>query len=122
MFRSGAVAGSPAAAAETIVCTVTVTGDWAVATGVYLFGYCTLTVGTSGVSVLTRLRQTDTSGTVVKASGATTATAGNLIDRSIMGVDTNPTLGRQVYVMTLTIGSGAAASTVSAAELVAIVV
>lgn len=121
-FRSGTVTGSPAAAAETIVCTVTCTGDWAVTTGVILIGWCTLTTGTNGVSITTKLRQTDTSGTTIKTSGATLTAAGNLVDRTILGVDTAPTAGRQVYVMTLTIGSGSAASTVSAAELVAIVV
>lgn len=122
LFRSGTVAGSPGAAAETTVCSVTVSGDLSSALGVILVGYMTFTVGTSGTATTVKIRQTDTSGTVVKTSGATTAAAGNLVDRLIVGTDVGQVAARQVYVLTLTVTAGAAASTVSAAELVAIVV
>lgn len=119
--RSATVVGSPAAAAETAICSVTIPDDVAIALGVLLLGYAAFTVGTNGVSGTLRLRQTDTSGTVVTSSGAVTETAANLDARSIVGFDTAATVGG-VYVMTLTVASGSAASTVSAARLVALVV
>lgn len=120
-FYSQAVAGSPALAAETIICTLTATGDLAVVKGVCLEGWFSFTVGTSGVSATVKLRQTNTSGTTIATTGALTVTAGNLYSFGIQGIDTAPVLPSQVYVMTLTVGSGAAASTVSAAVLTAMV-
>ena len=122
VVRSGTVAASPSAAAETTICTLTVGPNLAVGLGVLLVGYAAFTVGTSGVSVNLKLRQTDTSGTTVKATGAVTFTAGNLGALTVVGLDTGPVLPNQVYVLTMTVASGAAASTVSAAELVALVV
>ena len=119
--RSATVAASPAAAAETTICTVTIPDDVALALGVLLIGYAAFTVGTNGVSATLRLRQTDTSGTVVTSSGAVTETAANLDARSIVGLDTAAAVG-QVYVLTLTVASGSAASTVSAARLVALAI
>lgn len=122
VIRSGTVAASPAAATETTICTLTVNRDLQMGLGIVLYGFAAFTVGTSGTAVQLRIRQTDTSGTVVKASGATTRTAANLGSMSILGVDTAPVLPNQVYVLTMTVTSGSAASTVSAAELVAVVV
>lgn len=122
VFQSATVTGSPAAAAETIVCTLPAIPDLAFGLGVILIGWCTLTVGASGTAITTKLRRTNASGQTIATSGATTATAGNLVDRSISAIDTGPTLPGQVYVMTLTVTAGAAASTVSAATLVAVVV
>lgn len=121
IFRTSTVVGSPAAASETIIATVTIDSDLAVGAGVLLMGFCTLTVGTSGTAITTKIRRTDTSGATVVTSGATTAAAGNLVDRSIVGFDTGP-VGSQVYVMTLTITAGAAASTVTAVQFAALVV
>ncbi len=119
--RSGTVAGSPAAAAETIIASLTIAGDLAVSRGIFLFGYAAYTVGTSGTAVQFRLRQTDLAGTVVKASGALTRTAANLYADTILGLDTAPVMPGQVYVLTMIVTAGAAASTVSAVELIAIV-
>lgn len=122
VFRSTTVAGSPAAAAETTVCTLTCTGDIAVIAGIVLIGWYSVTAGTNGVSLVTKLRRTDTSGATVATSGAITAVAASLYTQSIVGFDTGPTMPGQVYVMTLTVASASAASTVSAAGLVALVV
>jgi hypothetical protein len=44
------------------------------------------------------------------------------VNESVQAIDTAPVLPGQVYVLTLTIGSGAATSTVSAANGIVIVV
>ncbi len=122
VVRTGTVVASPAAAAETIIASLTVVPDLVVGLGVVLHGYAAYTVGTSGTAVTLRIRRTDVAGTIVKASGAMTRTAANLAADSIVAVDTGPTLPNQVYVLTMQVTAGAAASTVSAVELVAIVV
>ena len=113
------VTGSPAAAAETIVATLTIPSfnEIAVVTGIRLRGWLAFTVGTNGVSARVRLKQTDASGTTVADTGLTTVTAANLLEMSINGTDLAPGIGK--YVMTLIIGSGSAASTVSAVSLAA---
>jgi hypothetical protein len=123
IVQSNAVAASPAAATETTICTLTIRGDIAQATGVILLGFAAFTVGTSGTACNLKIRQTNTSGTTVGATGATTGgiAATNLVDMNVAGFDA-ASVGAQVYVLTLTVTNGAAASTVSAAQLVAIVV
>jgi hypothetical protein len=121
--RSVAVAASPAAAAETTVCSLTLSGDIAVVAGTALFGYVALTVGTNGTDVTVKLRRTDTSGTTVVSSGIINApAAGDLLAYSIQGFDTGTVMPSQVYVLTVTVANGSAPSTVSAASLIAIVV
>ena len=122
IFSSTAITGSPAAASETIVCTLTIGENVSLQKAVYLFGSVAFTVGTNGVSANLKIRQTDTSGTTLWASGATTVTAANLWEMQGLAVDTAAALPGQVYVITLTIGSGSAASTVSAACLIGLVV
>lgn len=118
---SAAVVASPAAAAETIVATVTIPDDVALALGVLVLGYAAFTVGANGVSANLRIRQTDASGTIVKASGAMSETAANLDARSIVGLDAAAGVG-QKYVLTLTVGSASAGSAVSAVALVALAI
>jgi hypothetical protein len=121
--RSTTVAASPAAAAETTVCSVTLTGDIAVVAGTALIAYVALTVGTNGTDVTVKLRRTDTSGTTVVSSGVLNApTAADLVSYSISGFDTGTVMPGQVYVLTVTVANGSAPSTVSAASIVAIVV
>ena len=122
VFKSEVVAASPAAAVETTICSVVVQGDLSTALGIVLIGWATYTVGTNGTGVTFKIRQTDTSGTTVTASGATTAAATNLQDKTIMGVDDGQVAARQVYVLTMTVTAGSAASTVTAATLLAIAV
>lgn len=119
---STTVVASPAAASETTICSVTIDANVATPLGILLLGWCAYTVGGSGVSVTLKLRRTDTSGTTVATTGATTAVAGNLRHGDVIGFDTGPTLPGQVYVLTMTVGSGAAESTVSAVALAALVV
>jgi hypothetical protein len=119
---STTVVGSPALAAETIIAQLTLQGDVSVQRSVILRGWAAFTVGTSGTAVQLRIRQTNVAGTVKGDSGALTGgvTAGNLLVESVAGVDTAPANTGQVYVLTLQVTAGAAASTVSAVEFDAI--
>jgi len=109
-YYTETVVASPSAATETIIATLTIDQDIALVEAVRLAGYAAFTVGTSGVSANLRIRRTDVSGTIVKASGAVTVVAGNLYAPAIVGMDEGLTVLNQVYVLTLTIGSGAAAA------------
>ena len=78
---------------------------------------------TSGVSALLRIKQTSTGGAVINVgTGLSTVVAANLVETGCQGLDAAPVLPGQVYVLCLTIGSGAAVSTVSAVQLIAIAV
>lgn len=116
--ESHAVTGSPALAAITAVCTLTFPGfaNVSVVSGVQLEGFVAFTVGTSGVSAKLDIRQTGTAGAVIATTGACTVVATNLVTLSVQGIDTAP-LTAGVWILALTIGSGAAASTVSGTQL-----
>lgn len=122
--QSKTVVASPAAAAETIICQTPALGDVAKNVGVILFGWCAFTVGTSGANVNLRVRQTNVGGAVIDTTGNMTGgiAAGNLVSFDIQTFDASPVLPGQVYVLTLQVGSAAAASTVSACNLFAILV
>lgn len=122
IVASTTVVGSPALAAETTVATVSIPSNVTLGLGVLLFGFVAFTVGTSGVSATVQIRRTNTGGTAIVTSGATTVVAANLIARDVLGLDTGPTLPGQVYVLDLTIGSGGAVSTVSSVALIAFAV
>lgn len=122
IFQTATVAASPAAGAITTIASLTIDGDVQVTEGILIFGYAAFTVGTDGVSALTQIRRTNTTGTVIKASGALTVVAAQLHDAAIVGFDTGPTLPNQVYVLCLTVGSGSAESAVSAVTLAAVVI
>lgn len=121
---STTVAASPSAATETTICTITIPANAAVTTGIQLTGWAAFTVGTSGTACNLKIRQTNTSGTTISATGATTGgiAAANLVDMNTQGLDTAGVLPGQVYVLTLTVTAGAAASTVSACQLTALIV
>lgn len=121
-FSDITVDASPALAAETVIATLTLTGDIALVAGVFLFGWAAYTAGTSGVSGQLRIRRTTVAGSVRADSGAVTNVAAALYCPSIMGFDAGAVLPGQVYVLTLQIASGAAVSTVSAVNFSAIVV
>ena len=116
------VVASPADATETIIASLTLAdfGNLTVVSGVRLHGFAAFTVGTNGVTANLRIRQTDASGTIVKATGAVIAVATNLLAMNVLGADAAPGIG--TYVLTLTVGSGSAASTVSAVHLSATVI
>lgn len=118
---STTVAASPTAATETTIATVTLPSNVAVVSSVILMGYASFTVGTSGTAVRLRIRQTNTSGQTVADTGAVTGgiTAANLVTLNNGGQDASSAAG-QVYVLTLTVTGGAAASTVSNVQLLAI--
>lgn len=120
--RSSVVVASPQANAETIIASITIPnfGDVAVVSGIRLSGWAAFTVGTSGVSVNLQVKQTNASGSAIVATGATTATAANLAALNVLGFDAGA--GVATYVLTMTVASGAAASTVSAVFLDAQVV
>jgi hypothetical protein len=121
VVHSETVVASPAAAAETIIGSVTLTADLQFAAGVLLFGWAAFTVGTNGVSVVLRVRQTSVGGSLIASSGAGTETAANLDERNVHGFDSAPAAG-QIYKLTMQVASGSAASTVSAVSLVALAV
>lgn len=115
---SSSVLNSPiAAAAETVICSVSITdfASTAMVAGVRLQGWAAYTVGTNGVSATLRIRKTDINGAVVVSSGACTVTAANLVESSVLGSDATPGVG--TYVLTLQIGSGSANTTISAVHL-----
>lgn len=122
LFRTATVVASPAAAAETIIASLAIADDLALTEGFVLVGYAAYTVGTAGVSVNLRIRRTNVTGTIVKASGAMTRTAANLAADSIVALDTGGALPNQTYVLTMIVASATAESTVSAVELIALVV
>ena len=119
------VQGSPiAAAAETIIATVNIPnfGGVAIVQKVYLQGWAAFTVGGSGTAATLRIRQTNVSGTVVVSTGALTAgiAAAALAAQDVSGSDATP--GVATYVLTLQITSGATNTTISAVQLLALVV
>ena len=120
--RSVTVAASPSAAVETTIASITLPANAAQALGIELVGWAAYTVGTSGTAVNLRIRQTNTSGTIIAATGATTAVATNLNTNIVAGLDTAGVLPNQVYVLTMTVTAGAATSTVSAVYLRALIV
>jgi hypothetical protein len=128
---SSTIVGSPSAASETVVCQITgLESDLGVVTGVFLSGVISFTVGTSGTAIRLRIRTGTTAGagTVVADTGAITGgvSATNLLSQDLQGTDTavsgGNTIGATSYCLTLTVTGGAAASTVSQANLVAFVV
>lgn len=119
--RTATVAASPAADAETIIATLTVSRDVTAFAGCKVDAFAAYLVGASGTAVQFRIRKTDVSGTVLKATGALNVTAADLRSVALVAFDTAPTLPGQVYVLTMIVTAGAAASTVSAVELQALI-
>jgi len=125
VLKSTAITGSPADATETIVCTLAGFGDIAALSGVLLFGFVAFTVGASGTGANVKIRRTNAAGQTIAASGVVNegiTAAAQLGYRHIQGFDTGPTLPGQVYVLTLTVAAGSAASTVSETSLIAVAV
>lgn len=130
VVSSSTIVGSPALAAETIVCQITgLDGQLSVSNGVFLSGVCSFTVGTSGTAIRLRIRQGTTvgAGTVVADTGALTGgvAAANLLSQDLQGFDTGAVGGAGLastsYHLSLQVTAGAAASTVSQTNLVAII-
>jgi hypothetical protein len=118
------VDASPAAAAETVIATLVLAGfaDTPIISGAYLFGWAAYTVGTSGTTVQFRIRQTSVAGAVKANTGAMSGSqhgAAILSSDDVNGFDTAPV---GTYVLTMQVANGAAASTVSALVLGAILI
>src|SRR5690348_12473482 len=111
-----AVVASPAAAAETIIAQLNLNTDETIVSGISIRGWAAFTVGTTGTAVTFRIRRTNVAGALVVASGALTGgvAAGNLLAQDIYGFDTGAAVTGQIYVMTMQVTGGSAASTVSA--------
>lgn len=118
------VSASPALAAITTVATLTWNpqNNPTVVYGAILEAAVALTIGTSGVSAKLDIRRTNNTGTVIATTGAVTATAASLIALSTQGVDQVQFAPGQVWVVCLTIASGAAASTVSSVSILGTIV
>lgn len=121
LVDSTVVVASPALAAETVIAQVQVPGGLTYAAGVRLVGWAAFTVGTSGTTVQLRIRRGTVAGTVVANSGACNDAAGVVDERNVHGFDAGAADG-QVYVLTMQVANGAAASTVSAVELAALAI
>lgn len=121
---STTVVASPSAATEVVIASITAMGDVASQRSTIVRGFAAFTVGTSGTAVTLRIRKDTVTGTTIGNSGALTGgiSAGNLVVENVVGVDSSPSNTGQVYVLTLQVTNGAAASTVSAVELDALVV
>jgi hypothetical protein len=121
--HSETVVASPAAAAETIIASVSIPNNTPIVAGVLLFGWAAYTVGTNGTAVTFKLRQTNVAGATIASTGALTGSqhgAAILSDDNISGFD-SAAGASQLYVMTMQVTAGSAASTVSAVELCAVV-
>lgn len=124
-LHSTTVVASPADATETIIASLTVTDNISAVQGVEVVCFAAFTIGTSGVSGNLKVRHTDASGATLGATGVVNVgvwAATQLTELYVAGFDTAPVLPGQVYVATLTVGSAAAASTVSAVYLRALVI
>jgi hypothetical protein len=119
---SNIVVASPAGASETVIASLSIPANVAVINGIVVQGFAAFTIGTNGVSYNLKLRQTGTSGTTVVATGVIAQSATTLCAQQLLGLDTAAVTPGQVYVMTLTVASGSATSTVSAVTLSATVV
>lgn len=118
------VDASPAAAAETVIATLTLAGfaDTPVISGVLVTGWAAFTVGTNGTAVTFRIRQTNVTGAIKANTGALTGgiAATNLVAQDVEGFDSGA--GVAVYVLTMQVTGGSAASTVSALKLQAVII
>lgn len=122
---STTVVASPAAAAETIIGSLTLAnfGAITVVSGVLVNGWAAYTTGTAAASCQLRVRRSNVTGTVVADTGAMTGghnSAGLLVGDDVNGFDSGA--GVAVYVLTLQVASATAASTVSAVYLQATVI
>jgi len=119
------VVASPVDNTETIIASLTLADNASPVSGIELIAFAAFTIGTSGTAGNLKIRRTNASGTTIAATGLVTAgvwAATQLAELYVAGFDTAPTLPGQIYVATLTITAGAAASTVSGLYLRALTV
>ena len=119
---SNTIVASPALAAETVVCTLGPLNLAVDNAAVYLDWFVGLTIGTSGVTLTPKLVRGSITGlTAINNPLAYTVVAANKYLFSGCWVDTPGVVAGLIYSLTLTIGSGAAASTISELSLSAYV-
>ena len=118
---STSVAASPSGSSETTICTLTIPSGVQVFSGVILEGSAAFTIGTNGTGYTLKIRETGTSGSTIYSSGIIAGSAAALVNVNISGIDT-AAANAQVYVLTLTVAGASATSTVSAANLTALVI
>jgi hypothetical protein len=122
-FRSTSTVGaSPAAAAETVIGTLTIADDLVIASGIEVEAWAAWTVGGSGTNTNLRIRQTNLAGTIIAATGGLTTAAAALFAATVQGLDAAPVLPNPVYVLTMQVTAAVATSTVSALQIFATVV
>lgn len=123
--HSVTVVASPTDNTETIIASLKLADIASAVSGVEVRCFAAFTIGTSGTAGNLKIRQTDASGSTICATGLVNAgvwAATQLTTLHVAGFDTAPTLPGQVYVATLTITGGAAASTVSGLYLSATII
>lgn len=129
-FTSSATVAQPATAAETVICQITgIDTQLPVATGVFLSGVVSMTIGTAGTAARVRIRTGTAAGagTVIADTGNLTGgvSAANLISQDIQGTDTTSTVGAGIataaYCLTLTVPNASATSAISGVNLAAFV-
>lgn len=119
------VVASPTDNTETIIASLTLADNATAVSGIELVCFAAFTIGTSGTAGNLKIRRTNAAGTTIAATGANNVgvwAATQLAELYVAGFDTGPTLPGQVYVATLTVTGGAAASTVSGLYLRALTV
>jgi hypothetical protein len=127
VVTSSVVAASPSGSSETLVAkTPAFDNQLQIVTGCIILCTIAYTIGTSGNACTVQLRQgvTQGSGTVIFTTGAQTGghnTAGQLVSDEVSGWDASPG-SQQAYHVSLTVASGAAASTVSKVTITAIAI
>jgi hypothetical protein len=122
LTNSNAIIASPAAAAETIVATCGPLSLIVDTAQVLLLWFVEFTVGTSGTSAKALLRRGATvSATQINVGALTTVVAGNLVRFSGFYIDSPASGANLQYSLSLTIGAGAATSTVSDVQIIATV-
>jgi hypothetical protein len=122
-FRSRTVLGSPAAAAETSICSITNVATDGPSQVAVLTGFIAFTIGATGTAIRLRIRQSSITGTVVADTGAITAgvAAAALAAQEVQDFDSPGDVDGFAYFLTLQVTGGSGVSTVSAANLIAIV-
>lgn len=117
---SNTIIASPPLAAETVVCTCGPISPINDTAQILLLWFVEFTVGTSGTSAKVLLRRgASTSSTLINVGQASTVVAANLVRFGGSYMDAPGAVAEQLYSLTLTIGAGAAASTVSDVSLIA---
>src|SRR5271169_1417930 len=113
-FVSNVIVGSPALAAETVICQVGPFPADFLSRLVILTGWCVFTVGTTGTAVRLRVHRNALGGTDVSAAPgiAQTAVAASVIEQ-IHNTQDTLTDGQDIYVLTLQVTGGSAVSTVA---------